>query len=209
MATTFERVQRKHVIAGSLGLIARQWGYDEATDELVVMLIDGTTEKRFGAIGNQIADIDVLNDVTIAGGLNSSTDADITTVGNVPVIIKKTIPFGDYSFAGTVNDIELFEAPAGLKIKGVTIKHSTPFTGGAVATCVIAVGIASNFVKYSANFNVFQATGNTVFQDTNTIGIENMGAVTSIRTRITTTGDDINTLTAGSVDIWVECVRIA
>jgi hypothetical protein len=172
-----------------------------------VFTADGTT-ITFVDIANFDAAVTCDTTLGVVGRLDANTGDLITNVGNVPVVIKQTKTYTNFSAAALVNDIELVSAPAGMKISSITIKHSTSFTGGGVATALISVGIASDLDKYQADFDVFQATGNTVFDHTESGFIENMGSATSIRVNLTVTGANIDQLTAGSVDIWIECVRI-
>ena len=121
----------------------------------------------------------------------------------VPKWIPVTKAYTDFSTAGPTNDIEVFSLPAGGVIHGVKTKHSTSFTGGAISSYTISVGIAGTLTKYASAYDVFQATGNTAFQLSNTVGSENHGASTSIRAAATSGGANLDAATAGSVTIWI------
>lgn len=132
-------------------------------------------------------------DETISPEVNSS----------VPRWIKVTKSYTDFSTAATTNNIEVYSLPAGGIIHAVKIKHSTPFTGGAISAYTISVGITGTLNKYANAFNVFQAAGGTVFQLSTTVGSEDHGSATSIKAAAASTSANLNAATAGSVDIWL------
>ena len=116
---------------------------------------------------------------------------------------KVTKTFTDLSAAGLTNDIEVYSLLAGEVIHAVKTKHSTAFSGGTIASYTVSVGIVGNLVKYSAAFDVFQATSNTAFQLSTTVGSENHGAAPSIRLAAVSTVDNLDQAAAGSVDVWL------
>lgn len=121
----------------------------------------------------------------------------------IPRWRKYTKAYGDFSTAGTTNNIELFSLPPACVIHAVKIKHSTAFSGGAISAYTISVGITGTLAKYAAAFDVFQAASATAFSITGTIGSESHTAVTSIKVAATSTSANLNAATAGSVDVWV------
>ena len=129
------------------------------------------------------------------GGLASSTAN--------PIWTKYTFSHTALQTAATTNDIQLFLLPIKGMIQQIVIKHSTPFTGTGFSAYTLSVGISTNFTKYAAAFNVFQATSDTARSITQADDIESFSGTTSIRLRATSTGGNLNASTAGSVDIWV------
>lgn len=129
--------------------------------------------------------------------------ADGFTPFAVPRWKKFTKTFSDLSFAGLTNDIEVYSLAAAEIIHGIKIKHSTAFSGGAIASYTLSVGISGDLTKYASAFDVFQATSNTTFQLSNTFGSENHGAATSIRLAAVATGANLDQAAAGSVDVWI------
>lgn len=116
---------------------------------------------------------------------------------------KITKSYTDFATAGLTNDIEVFSLPTRGVIQKVVVKHTTAFSGGAIASYTVSVGISGNFTKYAAAFDVFQATGNTTFGFNNLQNMENFGSTTSIRAQATATGANLDQATQGSVDIYV------
>ena len=121
----------------------------------------------------------------------------------VPAWTKYTVTYAQLAAGALTNDIQLFSLPARGTVHAVVIKHSASFTGGAIATYTLSVGIAGTLAKYASAFNVFQASGNTVLQSSGGAFTENAGAATSVRVAATSTGANLNAATAGSATIWV------
>lgn len=119
-------------------------------------------------------------------------------------ILHRRMTRTDFNAAATTNDVTVLSLPAGHKVRGVTIKHSEAFAGGSISAYTVSVGISGNVTKYAGAFNVFQAPGATVFQDSNTNGIESFGAAVNLIARATSTGGNLSTATAGVVDIYIE-----
>ena len=116
---------------------------------------------------------------------------------------KVTVAESAFTAAATSEDIELFSLPANCFIHRVHVKHSASFTGGSLASFTVKVGIAGTLDKYAAAFDVFQAPGDTVFQDSSIFGLESHSSATSIRIEASSTVDDVVNATAGSVDVWI------
>ena len=126
-----------------------------------------------------------------------------TQITQAPVWTKVTKAYSDLSTAATTNDIELLSLAAGDVIHGVVIRHTTAFSGGSISAYDVSVGITGSANKYSLDFDVFQATGDQVFESAQTLGPEDFGSATSIRLFATSTGDNLDQATAGSVDVYI------
>jgi hypothetical protein len=116
---------------------------------------------------------------------------------------KYTVDESAFTLAATSEDIELFSLPANTFIHRVHIKHSASFTGGAINSFTISVGIAGSLTKYANAFDVFQAPADATFQDSSVFGLESHVSATSIRVEASSGVGDVADATAGSVDIWV------
>ena len=115
-----------------------------------------------------------------------------------------TIPETDLTAAATTEDETLFELQSGHKVSGVFVKHSTAFAGGSLTAMTVSVGDSSSTTFYTAAFDVFQAVGDTAFQDSDMFK-SSTNAARNVLARFTATGDNVVNATAGSVDIRV-CV---
>ncbi len=133
--------------------------------------------------------------------LTLNPDNSVALVHNTPHWVKITVPYSGFT-TGSSQTITLFTLPAGGWIHGLTVKHSTPFAGGAIDGYTVSCGISSNHTKYSAAFDVYQAVTNLAYQDSTTQGSENFGASVAITITATVTGDTLGNATAGSLDVW-------
>lgn len=141
---------------------------------------------------------------TASRAIVTGSDGLITdTIGVVPTWVKYTVAETAFTAAATTETIELFSLAAGGIIHAVKQKHSASFTGGSISAFTTSVGITGTLEKYAANFDVFQATGDTVQQITGTLGTEDHGSATSIKITAISTSDNVVNATAGSVDVWV------
>jgi hypothetical protein len=93
-----------------------------------------------------------------------------------PTWTKYTVGHAALQAAATSNNITLFTLPAAGIIHEVKVKHSTAFSGGAIASYTVKVGITGTLGKYLAAFDEIEAVS---------------------------TGANLDQSTAGSVDIWV------
>lgn len=120
-----------------------------------------------------------------------------------PVWVKVTKTFSDFSAAATTNSINIYGLGAGWVLHAVKIKQSTAFSGGAIASYTVSVGVSGNNAKYASAFDVFQAVAATTLQVTGTVGCESQGAIVQLTATATSTGANLNAAAAGSVDIWL------
>ena len=120
-----------------------------------------------------------------------------------PTWSKYTVAYTSFSAGSTTNNVTLFSLPAGGVIHGVKLKHSTAFAGGAISAYTVSVGLSSFPAKYAPAFDVFQATGSTIYEITSELGGEDQVSTTPITATATSTGTNLNAATQGSVDIWV------
>ena len=134
-----------------------------------------------------------------AGGIAWSSSAAVTS----PVWTKVNKTFTNLAAAATTNDIEVYSLPAGGIIHAVKTKHSTAFSGGAIASYTLSVGIVASLAKYSPAFDVFQAVSGTTFQIATITGSESHTGATSIRLAATSTGANLDQAAAGVVDVWL------
>lgn len=143
-----------------------------------------------------------------AGGalsLNGAPGTDPSIIGAAPQWVKVASALSHTAFqtAAATNTITLFTLAIAGVIHATKIKQSASFTGGAIATYTLSIGIGGNLTKYGSAFDVFQAPSNTAFQVSAVTGSENHGATTPIVITATSTGANLSASTAGAVDVWV------
>jgi hypothetical protein len=125
------------------------------------------------------------------------------TDGSVPVWVKITKTFTDFSAAALTSSINGYVLPAGGILHAVKVKHSASFTGGSISAYTVSVGISGNETKYAPVFDVFQATSATAYLLGSTLGGESHTATTNIVFQATSTGGNLDQASQGSVDIWL------
>jgi hypothetical protein len=131
---------------------------------------------------------------------------DVTAVTEglgLPIWHKYTISESAFTAASSTENIELFQLPAKASIHNIIIKHTTSFTGGSVTSFTLSVGVSGNLTKYASAYDVFQATGASNHQASNTFDMENYGAATSIRLTAVSAGGNVADVTAGTVEVYV------
>lgn len=121
----------------------------------------------------------------------------------LPKWTKYTVAATAFTAAAAAEDIELFVLPAQGAVHKVVIKHTTAFSGGTSSALTLSVGITGTLTKYSAAFDVFQATGDSVFSFNELANMEDFASTTSIRVEATATGDTLDNVGTGSADIWI------
>jgi len=121
-----------------------------------------------------------------------------------PVWLHRQLDYTDLAAAATTNNVEIFELPAGAMIMGSIIKHATAFAGGSLSSYTVSLGITGTLTKFAAAEDVFQAVADGTFQWTNyTGGPESMGGA-AVSIRAAATGShNLDTATAGVVDIYL------
>jgi hypothetical protein len=116
---------------------------------------------------------------------------------------KYTVSYTALATAGTTNSITLFTASAKTVITGVIIKHSTNFIGGTLSAYTVSVGQSGNNTQFASAFDVFQAVSNSAFQSTDEQQLTDFASPVAVTITATSAGDNLNSATQGSVDIWV------
>lgn len=114
--------------------------------------------------------------------------------------------FGDFSTDGPFFDLVVFTLKAGRKLEEFVLKHEAAWGDGAVNITEVKVelGIVGDEGKYTFEpFDVFQATGATVFRNEEPNTIEDMENDVDIIMRVSAVGDDTAALTSGSIDLFI------
>ncbi len=125
--------------------------------------------------------------------------------GRAPSCATYVKTFADLTTASATEDEVLFNLPANGVLVGVRVKHSTAFSGGTLSAMTVSVGDSSSTTLYTSAFDVFQAAAATtiLFAD---MFKASTSAARDVLARFTATGDTMDNVTAGSVDIhacWV------
>ncbi len=125
---------------------------------------------------------------------------------SIPLWTKTTKIFSDFQpNPGSITAITLFTGAAGSTPLAVKIKHSASFTGGTISAATVQIAEPSG-LPISAAFDVFQAPGNFTGQIRANISLNiilDQVSTSNYLIILVLTGDVINALVAGSVDVWV------
>lgn len=132
-----------------------------------------------------------------------ATIAQIKTYINPLVWIEYKVTFGTFTAAALTQDISLFSLGIKQYINDIKIVPTTAFSGGAIASYTLSVGIVGSLAKYCPAKNVF--TGNTTTTEIHgcIAGLESVSAATDIRIAATTTGANLNAATLGAASVYV------
>ena len=107
--------------------------------------------------------------------------------------------------ANASGSVTLDTLPAGTVITNVLLKPTTALAGGAVSAATARVTTTSPTKTFgTAAYDVFQATGDTVHSYDGTSQFMGIAATPALLLTFTTTGGNLNALTAGAVDVYLE-----
>lgn len=124
-------------------------------------------------------------------------------IATAPVWQTFNINFSDYTAVANQEDISLFTVPTDGVIHAIQIKHITPFSGGTITGYTLSVGPVGDLDQNASDFDVFQATGPAVLQNSTNLVTFNSGATTDLRIRATSVGDTLNNAVAGVAQVRV------
>jgi hypothetical protein len=117
---------------------------------------------------------------------------------------KITIASSSLTAAATTQAITLLTLPDNAEVRAVRIKPAIAFAAPSLTAMTVSVGAAGagNETVYSPAFDIRQAVGNTVLWSDG--GARAYSSVShAVVATFASTGANLNTLTGGSVDIWV------
>lgn len=117
---------------------------------------------------------------------------------------KYSFDYTAFATASTSTEVTLFTLAPGAIIEGVKIKHSSEFTGGAISTYTLSVGLTGDSSKYASAFDVFSAVGSTNFQLTQDFFSEDHDNPTTVIVKALSQGDNLDQAAQGNVEIWVK-----
>ena len=121
----------------------------------------------------------------------------------VPIWQSFTVNFSDFTAVANQEDILLYTLPADDVLHAIHIKHSTSFSGGSITDYSLSVGPVGDLDGLASDFNVFQATGGSVLQNSANLITLDQSSPVAIRVRATSVGDTLNNATAGVATVRV------
>ena len=133
----------------------------------------------------------------------SGETAGIDWTDRNPKWTKYTVSSADLSTAGTTFSVTIFSLAAAEVIDDVIVKHTTAFSGGSISAYTVEVGTSADKDRFMTPFDVFQSVSGTRAKTSSTTQVPNFGTTTDVVVTATSTGDNLNAATAGSVDVYV------
>lgn len=141
------------------------------------------------------------DDVTI-WTVDNITSEDLTDAATL--LSKYTIGFADIAAAATTDTESFLTLPEKTVIEYIVVKHSTAFAGGSISALTVDIGDASDADELLSGFDVFQAVADAAREIVSCVYIGAFSGSTNIIATFTATGDNLDQLTQGSLDIWVK-----
>lgn len=145
--------------------------------------------------------------------LKDSDDVTIWTVDNITsedltdaatLLSKYTIDYTDIAAAATSDTETFLSLPEKTMIEYIVVKHSTAFSGGSISALTVDIGDASDADELLSAFDVFQTVAEAANEVVSCVYIGAFASSTNIIATFTATGDNLDQLTQGSLDIWVK-----
>jgi len=122
--------------------------------------------------------------------------------------IKYTFAYTDFSIGSLSLGLAVVNLAAGQTVEGVIVKHSVAFSGGFITAIVADIGITGDLERYVSDFDVFQAVSNTARDITQTMDVPDFSGTEDVIITLTSVGGNLNTLAAGSVDVWLKIATL-
>ena len=182
----------------TVGCFVAESGLPDFTVDSFGVMVSGL--QNSGALPPYVRTEDDI--VTVPAGLYAD-DVELSGVlANLPRCRAFTVSHSDLQAAAATEDLTLFELPARGVMTGLTLKHDTAFTGGALTAMTVKVGDSSDPAAYSDadGLDVFQAVSDTAFEDSGLFKSTSFAA-RNVVARFTATGDNTNAATSGQLRV--------
>jgi hypothetical protein len=127
----------------------------------------------------------------------------LSALGTGPIVKRYIISYKDFTAAATTQNITLQTLPKGSVVQWVRIKHAEAVAGGSISAATLSVGSsAGTATSFASAFSVSQAVSDTTAQ-ISAGPVAATYAEDTMYARITTTGGNVNTATAGLIYVDV------
>ena len=127
----------------------------------------------------------------------------VNVISGAPFWQKYTVTYTDINTTTAAHTATLYNLDPMESILAVAIKHSIAFAGTSISTITASIGIASAGTKHVDNFDVRQSVGDSVSDNISLNLIESFASTTPVYATFTAAGANLDSLTAGSVDVWI------
>ena len=114
---------------------------------------------------------------------------------------KTELTFADLITAGTSQPTNLIPVVSGMLVVRVGFRLRIPFSGGAATALTLSLGDAGSAARYLAALSIWGAAAPIAAAGSNAFFAYT--AAENFRAVFTSTGANLNTITAGKVDVYV------
>jgi len=128
----------------------------------------------------------------------------------IPYTIRLLFNYNEFSDTNNSHTINFVGTYPGTLIRGLSAYVSVPFTGGSVSALTLEIGAYGGVSDYyMPAWDAFSAPTGMIQSASNSImPVGNMLTSTELTITATATGDTLNNLTAGQVEIWLEVIQL-
>lgn len=112
----------------------------------------------------------------------------------------KSIQLADQDNPSLTFNITSNGVTGGGKILGVAVRPTVSFAGGSLSAMTVSLGVTGALTRFTTAYDVFQAVGDTVLQETPLFKLGQFSS-TALQATFTPTSDNCSAATAGSVSI--------
>lgn len=129
------------------------------------------------------------------------------TVEAVPIWVKYSFAYTDFSAAATTQTISLLSLPIGGCVEGIQVFETIQFAGSGLGLCNVSCGDPAAVDSLSPAWDLFAAYDATRIQRPPIDVIYSQAATTALT--VTVTADiNLNLLTAGAFSVWLKTARV-
>jgi len=118
--------------------------------------------------------------------------------------VKYTLTFDQFTDPTTSHTLNVVNVPAGSIVEAWVVHPTIAFGGGAITDVVYSFGNDLNGLIYTTNTELFTAPSDTVYTNEGLFTPIDFGASHFIQFQANSTGDNLDQLTAGSVDVFIK-----
>lgn len=138
----------------------------------------------------------------VGQGSDEPTEGPFFVNANVMFRKKFTLDYLDFATDDTTNTLDLWDLPAKGLLHMIVAQPSALFSGGGITEYTIKMGIDGALDKYLFDQSVY--TGATLpLPALVSSGIESMTVDTTIKVTATSTDDNLDQASAGSITFWI------
>lgn len=178
-----------------------------ATQQSIKAYVDSRKIAFSGDIGSN-DDVVLQETLNIEGGASIRTTITDNNIKFDHALRQTTVTYTDYSAAATSEAITLITLSENQVLKSLVLKTTTAFAGTGITAAEVKVGISGDTGKILFYYDVAAAVANTNFEVAQ--GPEPaFGGSKTILITLTTTGANIDQLTAGVLQVHYEIAELA